>query len=300
MVASKPRGLFTLFALLALALPATVSARPTRVQNPSVNPSPGAVVIDLGAPKAAPTKPAPSLNALDAYATDTHPEAPLSLAEPHALGNGLVQIGSMVVPQEMLDGADMVPNAASTIGAQVGPLAGGGGAPDINEICAFPEEVPPGIYDYDARPGGETPRHATVYLNYVGATMSSSGENAAEDLSRIARTGHPYPVYSGGEMRAIAAAQAVAADFEDWAVRIVYEVRPPKVLPYTMVMMGGHYSDTTAGPSGGVAPLDCEDFGQRNVCYMFLPGSPAVQQANVASQRSGTRSAWATPTRRTP
>ena len=287
MVASKPRGLFTLFALLALALPATVSARPTRVQNPSVNPSPGAVVIDLGAPKAAPTKPAPSLNALDAYATDTHPEAPLSLAEPHALGNGLVQIGSMVVPQEMLDGADMVPNAASTIGAQVGPLAGGGGAPDINEICAFPEEVPPGIYDYDARPGGETPRHATVYLNYVGATMSSSGENAAEDLSRIARTGHPYPVYSGGEMRAIAAAQAVAADFEDWAVRIVYEVRPPKVLPYTMVMMGGDYSDTTAGPSGGVAPLDGEDFGQRNVCYMFLPGSPAVQQANVANQEIG-------------
>lgn len=287
MVGSKLRDTSPLLALVALALPATVSARPAVVQNPSVNPSPDAVVIDFRATKAAPTQPPPSFSALDDYASDTHPDAPLQLEAPHDLGNGLVQIGSMVVPQEMLDGADMVGNAAGSFAAETEPAAGGGGAPDLNEICAFPEEVPGGIYDYDARPGGETPRHTTVYLNYLGATMSSSGENSAEDLSRIARTGHPYPVYSGGETRAIAAAQAVSVDFEDWAVRIVYEQRPPKILPYTMVMMGGHYSDTTAGPSGGVAPLDCEDFGQRNVCYMFLPGSPAVQQANVASQEIG-------------
>lgn len=275
-----------MLALLALALPASVSAQPTVVQNPSVNPTPEPVVIDLGAPRAAPKQPTPSFQALDDYAIETHRQAPLQLEAPHSLGNGLVQIGSMVVPEEMLSGADMVGNAADSFVAETGPVAGGG-APDLEEICAFPEEVPGGIYDYDARPGGETPRHATVYLNYLGGTMSSSGENAAEDLSRIARTGHPYPVYSGGETRAIAAAQAVTADFDALAVRIVYEQRPPKILPYTMVMMGGHYSDTTAGPSGGVAPLDCEDFGQRNVCYMFLPGSPAVQQANVASQEIG-------------
>lgn len=285
-VGSKLREVSPLLALLALALPASVSAQPTVVQNPSVNPAPDPVVIDLGAPRAAPTQPTPSFQALDDYATETHRQAPLQLEAPHALGNGLVQIGSMVVPEEMLNGADMVGNAADSFVAETGPVAGGG-APDLEEICAFPEEVPGGIYDYDARPGGETPRHATVYLNYLGGTMSSSGENAAEDLSRIARTGHPYPVYSGGETRAIAAAQAVTADFDALAVRIVYEQRPPKILPYTMVMMGGHYSDTTAGPSGGVAPLDCEDFGQRNVCYMFLPGSPAVQQANVASQEIG-------------
>jgi MYXO-CTERM domain-containing protein len=70
-------------------------------------------------------------------------------------------------------------------------------------------------------------------------------------------------------------------------VRVVYLERPPKVLPYTMVMIGGHYSDTTAGPSGGVAPLDCEDFGQRNVCYAFQNNSPATTQANVISQEIG-------------
>ena len=54
-----------------------------------------------------------------------------------------------------------------------------------------------------------------------------------------------------------------------------------------MVMMGGHHSDTTSGPAGGVAPIDCEDFGQRNVCYVFQNSSPAIVQANIASQEIG-------------
>ncbi|MCH9688438.1 MAG: hypothetical protein K0V04_43810 [Deltaproteobacteria bacterium] len=164
-----------------------------------------------------------------------------------------------------------------------------GGGPSLDDICAFPEEVPAGIYDYDHRPGGEIPRFHTVYLNYTGEPdgLFTGGENSAENMSNIARSGHPYPVYGGGEERAIAAAQAVAADFQDWAVNVVYLERPPKVLPYTMVMIGGHHSDTTAGPSGGVAPLDCEDFGQRNVCYAFQNNSPATQQANVISQEIG-------------
>lgn len=257
------------------------------VQNPSYNPSPEAVVIDLGAPKAEAPAATPSFSTLDDYASDVADPALPQMQGPHPLGDGLVQVGGMVVPEAMLGGADMVPDAARTLTAEPGPVEGGGGPPDINEICAFPEEVPPGVYDYDARPGGETPRFATVYMNYLGGVLMSGGENSAENISGIARTGHPYPVYTGGEMRAIAAAQAVAADFEDWAVRVVYEERPPKVLPYTMVMMGGHHSDTTAGPSGGVAPLDCEDFGQRNVCYVFQNTSPAIIQANIASQEIG-------------
>jgi MYXO-CTERM domain-containing protein len=136
-------------------------------------------------------------------------------------------------------------------------------------------------------PGGETPRFHTVYLNYTGGVLNTGAENSAENLSNIARSGHMFPVYAGGEERAIAAAQAVANDFADWAVRVVYLERPPKVLPYTMVMIGGSYNDTTAGPSGGVAPLDCEDFGQRNVCYAFQNNSPATTQANVISQEIG-------------
>jgi MYXO-CTERM domain-containing protein len=215
---------------------------------------------------------------LDAHQRWVEPSEP---AEPgiHALPGGLTQVGGMVVPDAMLEGAD-----ATGLTTPGRPQAGG---PDLNEICAYPDAVPAGIYDYDHRPGGETPRFHTVYLNYTGGVLNTGAENSAENLSNIARSGHMFPVYAGGEERAIAAAQAVANDFEDWAVRVVYLERPPKVLPYTMVMIGGSWSDTTAGPSGGVAPLDCEDFGQRNVCYAFQNNSPATTQANVISQEIG-------------
>jgi MYXO-CTERM domain-containing protein len=91
-------------------------------------------------------------------------------------------------------------------------------------------------------------------------------------------------VFAGGEQLAIAVAQAVQADFAAWQIRVVYDPRPPKVLPYTMAMVGGSYSDTTSGPAGGVAPIDCEDFGLRNVCYSFTNTEPATSQANVVSQ----------------
>ncbi len=287
MAGSKLRNTSPVLALFALALPASAVAQPTVVQNPSYNPSPDPVVVDLRARKAAPQQQGPSFSELDAFAVGTPDPVVPRDDTPHPIGNGLVQVGSMVMPQAMLEGAEMVPDAARTLTAETGPAAGGGGAPDLDEICAFPEEVPPGIYDYDQRPGGETPRFATVYMNYLGGVLTNSGENSAENYSTIARTGHPYPVYTGGETRAIAAAQAVAADFAPWAVRVMYEERPPPVIPYSMVMMGGHYSDTTAGPSGGVAPIDCEDFGQRNVCYVFQNTSPAVVQANIASQEIG-------------
>lgn len=279
---------------ITLAPQASSAAPPNVVQNPSYTPAPESVVIDFS-PDAAPEhRPRIDRNPynpvrfsdLDAYARVVPPSEPVEGPVPHNLPDGLEQVGGMVVPGPVLDGAAMVPDAAAVLAAPNGPQAG---TPDLSEICDFPEEVPPGVYDYDHRPGGEVPRHHTVFLNFMGVPdgLSSGGENSAENQSNIARTGHPYPVYGGGEERAIAVAQAVAADFEDWAVRVVYLERPPKVLPYTMVMVGGHYSDTTAGPSGGVAPLDCEDFGQRNVCYAFQNNSPAVSQANVVSQEIG-------------
>ncbi|MEM9456827.1 MAG: MYXO-CTERM sorting domain-containing protein [Myxococcota bacterium] len=264
------------------------------VQNPSYDPAPAPVVIDFsagtrngtGQPRVTQTSKV-RFDQLDDYRREVEPSAPSGdIAGHHSLPEGLAQVGGMVVPEAMLDGAAMVGDATATLTPGADPQYGG---PDLSEICAFPEEVPPGIYDYDHRPGGETPRFHTVYLNFTGEPdgLFTGGENAAENLSNIARSGHPYPVYGGGEEKAIAAAQAVAADFEDWAVRVVYIERPPKVLPYSMVMVGGHHSDTTAGPSGGVAPLDCEDFGQRNVCYAFQNGAPATSQANVISQEIG-------------
>lgn len=218
---------------------------------------------------------------LDAYqrqVDDAPPAGPVT----DRLPEGLVQVGGMVVPETMLD--DTSGDADGSLAGDRDPQAGG---PNLEDICAFPDAVPPGVYDYDHRPGGETPRFHTVYLNFTGAVLMTGGENSAENLSGIAISGHQFPVYGGGEERAIAAAQAVANDFADWAVRVVYLERPPKVLPYTMVMIGGSYNDTTSGPAGGVAPLDCEDFGQRNVCYAFQNNSPATTQANVISQEIG-------------
>jgi len=230
-------------------------------------------------------EPAVRFDQLDAHqrlVDDGEPAGPVA----DSLPEGLVQVGGMVVPEAMLDQPSRGAGAAEggSLVADDDPQAGG---PNLEDICAFPDAVPAGVYDYDHRPGGETPRFHTVYLNFTGGVLNTGAENSAENLSNIARSGHMFPVYGGGEERAIAAAQAVANDFEDWAVRVVYLERPPKVLPYTMVMIGGSWSDTTAGPSGGVAPLDCEDFGQRNVCYAFQNGSPATTQANVISQEVG-------------
>lgn len=278
--------------LVALSLsPAAVADGPGRnvVANPSYLPSQGPVVVDVS-PDGDPAHPAKdgqyapseaSFDELDNYilAEDPNPEG---VRTEHVLPEGLAQIGGMVVPQAMLNGADMVADVERALAVGNEPVFG-----DPEDFCAFPDEVPSGIYDQDQRPGAETPRFHTVYLNYTGAVLTRGGENSAENMSNIAISNHQYPVYGGGEAKAIAVAQAVQADFEDWAVRVVYIDRPPKVLPYTMVMIGGHYSDTTAGPSGGVAPLDCEDYGQRNVCYVFQNGSPTAGQANVASQEIG-------------
>lgn len=278
---SKPTTSSSLPAVLVLAI--TGSPAVALAGAPPTGSRPAPVVIDLS-PGATPEHrprldrdPAPALRLEDLDAHQRAVDQPLPASGQDALPEGLVQVGGMVLPAAGLEPTD----------ALVGPRDPQAGGPNLDEICAFPDAVPPGVYDYDHRPGGETPRFHTVYLNFLGGVLMTGGENSAENMSNIAISGHEFPVYAGGEERAIAAAQAVANDFEQWAVRVVYLERPPKVLPYTMVMVGGNWSDTTAGPSGGVAPLDCEDFGQRNVCYAFQNNSPATTQANVISQEIG-------------
>lgn len=278
--------------LVTLAAGSSANADPTKkvVGNPSFVANPEPVVIDFSQDAPASVRPkaseypetGSSFHDLDDYILDEDPQ-PEPGRTAHQLPEGLTQIGGMVVPDEMLDGAAMVPDVDLALAAQADPAAGG----DPPEFCAYPDEVPAGVYGYDHRPGGETPRFHTVFMNFNGGVLMTGGENSAENISNIARSGHMFPVYGGGEEKAIAVSQAVAVDLEPYAVRVQYLERPPKVLPYTMVMMGGSYTDTTAGPSGGVAPLDCEDFGQRNVCYAFQNGAAAALQANVASQEIG-------------
>lgn len=221
---------------------------------------------------------------------DAHRDAPATSAAPRAgtLPAGWVQQGGVVVPRAVAEGADVrTPGPTDRTDAGRPSAADKVTGPDASELCAFPEEVPAGVYTGEFVRGNEYPRHGTIYMNFVGGEMTAGAENSAENQSLLALN-KSYPVYTGGEEKAVAVAQAVQADFADVAVRVVYLKRPPKRLPYVMIMMGGSYQDTTAGPSGGVAPgADCEDNGLRNVCYAFVNKDAINAQANVASQEIG-------------
>ena len=138
-------------------------------------------------------------------------------------------------------------------------------------------------------PGNEYPRKHTVYLNYTGGMLYSGGDNSAESRSSLAKQG-PYPVFEGGEAKAIAAAQETANDVAQFGIQVVYLERPPKVLPYTMVMIGGEWTDTNLeDAAAGVAPgTDCGALGQRHVVYTFASGGwSATAISNVNAQEAG-------------
>jgi len=265
--------------LAPAVLPITATAAETTVQNPHAVPARGPKVIDVaagtidGVHKPLVDREIESAVRFDELDESIRPvqPGPRLAAE---LPAGLVQIDDMVVPDGVQHGAMMVGNLVAEPDAQGIPA----------DSCAFPDEVPAGIYEGDPRKGGEFPRRGTIFLNFTGGVLNTGAENSAENLSQIALSGHEFPPFSGGEAKAVAVAQAVQTDFAQWAIRVVYDPRPRKVLPYTMTMVGGDHTDTTSGPASGVAPIDCEDFGQRNVCYSFTNSQPATSQANVISQ----------------
>ncbi|HEY8376704.1 MAG TPA: hypothetical protein VIK91_09460, partial [Nannocystis sp.] len=254
------------------------------VPNPHV-PDDAPVVLDFrpGADNPIPLLPTPdtgvSFSELAAYE-----DLPVIEKEPGTLPEGWIQDGDIVVPAEPA-GPDWVWPVKARPEITFDQVEG----PDAQDLCAYPEAVPPGIYTGVFKRGAEYPRRGTIYMNYNGGVLyNGMGDNSAENWSALAKTGSMYPVYTGGEERAVAVAQAVQADFADWALRVVYLKRPPKLLPYVMIMMGGHWSDTVAGPSGGVAPgSDCEDIGLRNVCFAFVNKESITVQANIASQEIG-------------
>lgn len=138
-------------------------------------------------------------------------------------------------------------------------------------------------------PGNKYPRKHTVYLNFSGGMLYTGSDNSAESRSSLARQGN-YPAFTGGEAKAIAAAQETANDVSQFGIEVVYLERPPKILPYTMVMIGGSWTDTNLdSPAGGVAPgTDCGALGQRHVVYTFAGGGwGASGIANVNSQEAG-------------
>ncbi len=152
----------------------------------------------------------------------------------------------------------------------------------------FTTADPIGLED-ENKPGSEYPRKHTLYLNFAGADLMSGGDNSATNRSQLAENG-PYPVFTGGEPKAIAAAQSLEADLAPFGVRVVYLERPPELLPYTMAMIGGEWMDTQLdSPAGGVAAAaDCGATNQRRVVYVFADGGwSALEIASTAAQEAG-------------
>lgn len=195
-------------------------------------------------------------------AAPMHPRAALPTEEP-GLPGGWVQLGDRVVPEGLLDG--------TLTGVARPPL----------QNC-----------DEDAFtcvPGNAYPRGHTVFLNFDGTVLRlGAKDNSARDESVMVRGGDPYPGFNGGGSQAAAVLQAVQQDFAPWGVRVVDE-RPSELVPYTMIMVGGDWTDTRLDePAGGVASsADCEALGQRHVAFVFPGYNSTNWIAYTASQEAG-------------
>lgn len=150
------------------------------------------------------------------------------------------------------------------------------------------EEIAMGLKAVDPEPsaawedveGNQYPRKGTVYLNFIGGKLLGGGsDNSSENKSSLARTGQ-YPSFSKSEASALAIVQAVKEDMAEIGVRVMYDKRPNKAVPYTMVMIGGSWTDANIdSPAGGVAPgTDCEARYQRHVVYVFDDAASTVGQ----------------------
>jgi MYXO-CTERM domain-containing protein len=144
----------------------------------------------------------------------------------------------------------------------------------------FAEVAPEPAPAWEDIEGNQYPRKHTLYLNFNGGVLKSDADNSAEDKSTLARGGEKYPQFGGSEQTALAIIQAVEEDMAGLGIRVVYAKRPSKTVPYTMVMVGGSWTDTNIdSPAGGVAPgVDCEARGQRHVVYAFDTSSSTIGQ----------------------
>jgi len=125
------------FLLLALGLAAAgpagsaLAGSPAVVQNPSHAPAHGPVTVDFSPQAKAEHRPRIDRNPapvvrfddLDAHQRLVPPSEPAPGPVEHALPEGLTQVGGMVVPEAMLDGAEMVPDAAASLAAEGDPQA---------------------------------------------------------------------------------------------------------------------------------------------------------------------------------
>lgn len=191
------------------------------------------------------------------------------------------------------DQLDQVAAEAAAAGVPATPPPGGD---DVQGSVVVPGPIAAGeladpavMHAVEDIPGNEYPRKHTLYLNFTGGMLYSGSDNSAESRSSLAQQGE-YPAFTGGESTAIAAAQETANDVSQFGINVVYLERPPQIVPYTMVMIGGTWQDTNLEDSAaGVAPgTDCGALGQRHVVYTFANGGWSANAiANVNGQEAG-------------
>lgn len=164
-----------------------------------------------------------------------------------------------------------------------------GGVVLPSDVVEDGEEVGTGpIYAVEDIPGNKYPRKHSLFLNFSGGMLYTGSDNSAENRSNLAKQG-VYPAFGGGEQVALSIIQAVEADFAPFGIRILYQSRPNKTVPYTMEMVGGSWTDTNIdSPAGGVAPgADCGALGQRHVVYTFSNGASVLGAAATIAQEAG-------------
>ena len=130
---------------------------------------------------------------------------------------------------------------------------------------SFAQEPPPPLLQ------SGNPHRSTIYLNFLGLEGMSPGTNAAEDQSSCLQASMDWPGFVGNNDQAFALIDVFERNMEPYGVRIAYDVRPPKHLPYAMVMMGGLPS--MLGLGGGVLGVscssDCADMWWRDTTFAF-------------------------------
>ena len=135
----------------------------------------------------------------------------------------------------------------------------------------------------------DKPAHrATTFLNFFGSPLSNGG-NASEGQSPCVQGKIMYPGFKGGEQAALAIIQIFKDAAKPFGMRIVYDAVPPKHLPYSQVMMGGHPAiiGLPKGVLGVSCNLDCGDSWWRDTTFAFteesnnvgILGTTALQEA---------------------